>query len=241
MNRCHFLMLLLTFSAMLLAQNALSQYPQGEASRSPYEPAVPAPRILSPYGNPYSGYWGGGGGGTAAGSAMNGMASMISAAGQRNLSNSAAAINWTEAQKNEIENQQQWAATYFAMREANQKARAAKRGPNLTVEEIARIAKQGAPRPLGPSQLNPFNGELYWPIYLQQPIFAAQRSQVDQLFTVRANYGALSYPDQTKVHELLEVMFQHLKAQIQQIRPQDYAICRSFLLSVNYAATGTFL
>ena len=238
MNRCYFLMLLLAFSAMMLAQNALSQNPQGEAYRSPYEPA---PRILSPYGNPYAGYWGGGNGGTAAGSAMNGMASMISAAGQRRLSNSAAAINWTEAQKNEIENRQQWADAYFAMREENQKASAAKRGPNLTIEQLARIAKQGVPRPLGPSQLDPVNGELYWPIALQQPIFEAQRSQVDKLFALRAYYGALSYPNQTKAHEALEAMFKNLKMQIEKVRQQDYMICRSFLQSVNYAATGTHL
>ena len=70
------------------------------------------------------------GGGTVAGNAMNGMASMISAAGDYNLATSAAAVNMTQAQKNEIENRAQWTQTYFDMRAVNRSARAAERAPS---------------------------------------------------------------------------------------------------------------
>jgi len=68
------------------------------------------------------------GGGSAAGSAMNGMASVISAAGDYNLATSAAAVNMTQAQKQDIQNRQQWTNAYFEMRETNRRARAAERG-----------------------------------------------------------------------------------------------------------------
>ena len=203
----------------------------------PYQPAVPAPTITSPY----AGYGGYSGGGTVAGSAMNGMANMISAKGNYNLSTSAAAINMTQARKNHIQNQQLAASTYFEMRAANRAARAAERGPSPTMEQLIRIAKEGAPRPLGPGQMDPVNGQLNWPSALQQDSFESQRHEVDQLFVVRARYGGLGYADQMKVRETVDAMFAQLKEQIQQIPPQDYVACRSFLQSVGYAATKTEL
>ena len=98
-----------------------------------------------------------------AGNAMNGMANVISAQGQRNLSNSAAAINLTQARKNEIQNRQQWTNTYFDMRNTQRQQMAAERGPRSTPEQLARIAKNGTPDPLAPNQMDPVTGRLYWP------------------------------------------------------------------------------
>ena len=109
---------------------------QARSSR-PYQPAVPAATTVNTYGG-YPGY---SGGGTAAGNAMNGMASVISAKGDYNLSTSAAAINMTQAQKNEIQNRQQWTNTYFDMRATNKAARGQRGRPS---------AHDGADRPDGP-------------------------------------------------------------------------------------------
>ena len=87
--------------------------PARRPASAPYQPAVPAASTVNAYGG-YPGY--SSGGGTVAGNAMNGMASMISAKGDYNLSTSAAAINMTQAQKNEIENRQLYTNTYFDMR-----------------------------------------------------------------------------------------------------------------------------
>ena len=97
------------------------------------------------------------------------------------------------------------------------------------------------PKPLGPNQMDPVNGQLNWPSALQQDSFAAQRGEVDQLFAVRARYGGLGYADQMKVRQTVDAMFDQLKEQIQQIPPQDYIACRSFLQRVSYAATKTEL
>ncbi len=220
---------------MLCPLVALAQTRPDEA---PYQPAVPAGSTVNAYGG-YPGYYGGGG--TVAGSALNGMANAISAKGDYNLSTSAAAINMTQAQKNEIQNRQLYTNTYFEMRQTNTKAREAERGPRLTMEQLTRIARSGVPQPLSPSQMDPVTGRLDWPGPLQDPNFEAQRQQVDALFAQRAKYGGLTYADQMKARGLLDAMFDTLKAQMTQIPSQDYMLCRTFLQSTMYAATGTQL
>jgi len=234
MNRIWIFMIVVAYPVVLFAQTGSSG---SSGATAPYQPAVPAPSTVNAYGG-YPGYTGGG---TAAGSALNGMASVISAKGDYNLSTSAAAINMTQAQKNEIQNRQQWTNTYFDMRETNRRALAAERGPSPTMEQLARYAREGMPKPLGPSQMDPVSGQLKWPSALQEASFDSQRGEVDQLFATRARYGRLSYADQMKVRQTIDAMFDGLKAQIQTIPPQDYVACRSFLQSVSYAATKTEL
>jgi len=234
MNRTWILMVAVAFPVVALAQTGS---PGSSGQHVPYQPAVPAPSTVNAYG----GWPGTGGASTAAGSAMNGMASVISAKGDYNLSTSAAAMNMTQAQKQEIENRQQATNTYFEMRSTNRAARDAERAPRPTMEQLARWAHEGAPKPLGPSQMDPVSGRLNWPTALQQDSFESQRSQVDQLFATRARYGSLSYSDQLTVRRTVDDMFGELKAQIRDVPPQDYVDSRNFLASVTYAATKSEL
>ena len=119
MNRLWFLLILMAFPALMLAQSA-PPYPGKSGASQPYQPAVPPPSMVNGYGG-WSEY-GGTGGGTVAGSAMNGMANVISAKGNYNLSTSAAAMNMTQVQKQEIQNHQQYTNTYFDMRATNRAA-----------------------------------------------------------------------------------------------------------------------
>jgi hypothetical protein len=211
---------------------------QSSEGRTPYQPAVPSP-TTNVYGG---GGWGGtGGASTAAGSAMNGMASVISAQGDYNLSTSAAAVNMTQAQKNEIENRQLYTNTYFEMRSTNKASSEAEAGPKPTMEQMARYARDGLPKPLPTSQFDQVTGRLQWPSALQQPSFASQRDEVDQMFAKFATYGGLPYADQTKVRQTIDGMYGQLKAQLKQIPPQDYVVCRSFLNSVLCTTTKTQL
>ena len=107
------------------SQNAPPGSNEG-AYRNQYQPAVPPPSMVGSYGGWPGGY---GGASTAAGSAMNGMASAISAKGDYNLSTSAAAINLTQAQSNEIQNRQQATNTYFEMQATNKAAPTPRPGP----------------------------------------------------------------------------------------------------------------
>jgi hypothetical protein len=203
----------------------------------PYTPAVPAPSMVTGYGG-WPGYTGAS---TAAGSAMNGMANVISAKGNYNLSTSAAAVNLTQAQKQEIQNHEQFTNTYFAMRATNKAAAEAALGKGLTFSQLAEIAHEGAPQPLNTSEFDPISGKLNWPGPLQEDTFASRRAEVDQLMVQQAHYGVLSYADQMKVKKIVSTMFKDMKSQIGTIPADDYVVAKSFLNSVLYASTKTQL
>jgi hypothetical protein len=207
-------------------------------SSQPYTPAVPAASMVTGYGG-FPGY--SGGSSTVAGSAMNGMASVISARGDAALSGSAAAVNLTQAEKQDIMNRQAATNAYFEMRATNRAARAAERGPPLTSEQLAMVAHYGVPKPLTSEQLNPVTGRLNWPGPLQEEIFATRRTQVDQLMAQQSNYGSLSYADQSKMRDTIKSMFKDLKAQIKTLPTPDYLSGKTFLSSLLYASTKSKL
>ncbi len=121
----------LATAAVMLAQGAAVQY----------QPAVPAGDTIA-----VGGFFPGScGASTAAGSALNGMASAISAMGNYNLSTSAAAVNMTQARRNAIENSALYTDTFFQMRAANRAHRAAEARPRPTAEQVARRARDAAP------------------------------------------------------------------------------------------------
>jgi hypothetical protein len=203
-------------------------------SSQPYTPAVPQASMVAGYGG-WPGY--SGGASTVAGDAMQGMASVISARGDAALSTSAAAVNLTQAEKQEIQNRQAATNAYFDMRATNRAARTAEQTPGLSMEQLAKIAHDALPRPLSTDQFNPMQGQLAWPGPLQHDAFATRRTEVDQLMTQQARYGSLTYADQSKMRTTINSMFKDLKAHIKDIPAQDYAGARSFLNSVLYAAT----
>jgi len=194
--------------------------------------------MVSGYGG-WSGY--SGGASTAAGSAMNGMASVISARGDAALSASAAAVNLTQADKQYIQNRQAATNAYFEMRATNRAARAAEAAPALSYEQLVKMAHDGVPKPLDNSQLNPVTGALNWPGPLQDPAFADKRSQLDQLMDEQARYGTIRYSDQMKVKQIVNSMFKDLKSQIASIPQADYIAAKNFLNSLLYAATKSQL
>jgi hypothetical protein len=192
----------------------------------------------------YGGGWSGDGyygGNTAAGSAMNGMASVISSAGSYNLATSAAAINMTQADREAIQNNQMYANTYFEMRAANRAARAAEKGPRPTMEQLARLAQQGAPRPLPTGALDPVSGGVDWPELLKTADYNSQRTALNELFAKRAELGGLGFSDQTKARQAVDAMFATLKGQIRSVPSDQYVASRSFLNSLAYAAAKTDL
>ena len=229
--------ILLACPVMTLGQSSGSRSSGGSP---PYQPAVPAPSTTV-YGGGGYGYGYGGGAQTAQGAALQGMSQVISAAGQYNLATSAAAINMTQAESNEMNNQVQGVQTFWQMRDIGRAEREKERAPRLTPEQLARMARDGAPRGLTASQIDPVSGALYWPAALQDPGFQEQRSVVDEYTAKWVKYGGLTYADQTKVRENIDGMFDGLKSQIKSIPPQDYVACRTFLQSLLYATTRTTL
>ena len=200
-----------------------------------YTPAVPQASTFNNYGG--GGYGYGGGWGTVAGNAMQGMASVISAQGSANLSNSAAAINMTVAQKQYIQNRQLATDTYFQMRATQRAAVAAERGPPPTMEQLARLASEGVPKPISSSELNPVSGQVSWPELLQDDRFAAERATLEQLVVKKAQYGHLGLSDTNQAGQAMEAMSTKLAAQIRDVPPQLYVAAKSFLKSLMFDLT----
>ena len=233
MKRIWIFMILIACPVMTLGQSSGS----GSSGSPPYQPTVPPPSTTV-YGGGGYGY---GGGQTAQGAALQGMSQVISAAGQYNLGTSAAAVNMTEAQSNELRNRVQGVQTFWEMRDIGRAEREKERGLRPTPEEFARRARAGAPRDLSTSQIDFVSGTLYWPVALQHASFKSQRSAVDEYTADWVKYGGLSYADQTQVRENIDAIFDSLKSQISSIPPQDYVACRMFLQSLLYATTRTTL
>ena len=241
MNRTWILMVVAAFSVLAFAMIDSTAALQSSNQSSSYQPAVPAPSVVAPYGGGYGRWSGNSGGSTPAGSAMNGMASVISAAGDNKLATSAAAVNMTQAQRNHIQNRQEWTNTYFAMQDTNRAAREAKRKPPPTMEQVAKMAAQGVPQPLSPSQVDPVSGKINWPSTLMQPEFDSQRKALDQVFAARTANGGLGFSDQAKAQQAVDAMFDELKVLVRVVPPPEYVASRNFLQSLSYTATKTGL
>lgn len=231
-----FALIVLTSSSLALAQE----------STQPYEPAVPPASIGVYGGGGYGGYGGGyynglGAGSTVAGSAETGMANVISAKGSYNLSTSAAAVNMTHAQSQEIQNHQQYENTYFEMRAENTAARNAEREPPPTPQQLARIAKETAPKPLSPNDINHVTGDLNWPGPLQMEMFASERQQLQALVGSQTQMGNLSYQDQMKARSIINNMDTKLKSQIRKMPPEDCVACKDFLKSLMFTTAKCHL
>ena len=172
---------------------------------------------------------------TAGESYARGMSSAISAAGDYNLSTSQAAINMTQAQKQEIQNRQQWTNTYFEMREANREYRARERGPRPTTEQLVRFAQEGKPKPLSLSALGT-DGRITWPDLLKDNVFADNREKIDGAFLKRAEQGGIGLEDQMTVRSATAAMLDQLKQFVRGVPPNLYTSAKQFLQSLAYEA-----
>lgn len=211
------------------------------ATQLPARPAqLPAGPVTPEYGAPPAGYpapypYPYSYSSTPAEGALNGMASVISSKGSYNLSTSQAAINMTEAQQNEMQNHAQYENTYFQMRQANTAYREKEAGPRPTEEQLVRLAREGAPKPVSPSEVDATTGAIKWPAALQEDDFAAQRTTLEQLSATMVAHGSLGVSDQMAARKTIESMFAELKTQIRELPPADYVASRDFLRSMIYA------
>ena len=175
---------------------------------------------------------------TAEESFANGMANVISSAGQANLLNSAAARNYEEARSRDLDNRLKAENTYFEMRKMNREYVAAERGPKPTPEQMFRYAKERAPNRLNPNQLDPLTGRISWPVVLEQDAYKAQREKLDELFASRAKYHGQLAPDQYfDLQKTAKDMEAELKKHIKDYPPTDYTRAKSLLESLAYEAS----
>ena len=163
-----------------------------------------------------------------------GMADIIRAEGMARVDTSEAAINMTEARKNEIDNRKQWTQTYFDMRRMNREAREAERGPKRTKEDWIRLAQAGGPQRLSPSELDSVGGKLSWPILLRKDEYAKERAVVDTAFTNRATTGVISPADYEAVRKATDSISKTMKKEIQKVSSLDYITAKRFLRNLSH-------
>ena len=115
---------------------------------------------------------------TPEGAALQGMSQVISAQGQANLANSAAAINWTQAESNSSCKTRSRACRpsgRCATSAGTSARKSAARAPRRRTLPAVRPRRQ--PRQLNTNQIDPVTGELHWPSALQQDMFNEQRAR----------------------------------------------------------------
>jgi len=183
--------------------------------------------------------WGWGGGyhaSTAAEGASRGMADVIRSQGEYNVNTSQAAINMTQAQRNDSENRQKWTETYFEMRRINKAYQDSLKKPR-DAEGMLRYAAAGKPKRLSANEFDAVSGAIRWPDALQNDQFASQRRQLDGLFAERASKGAVTSGERRQIRSLTEAMVDRLQKDIDSYRPQDYVTAKQFLNSLAYEAS----
>jgi hypothetical protein len=127
---------------------------------------------------------------TAEEGAQRGLGSIISAQGERNLSNSQAAINLTDARSNQIDNQVKSVNAYWEKKGIYQEHVAAE----MAVIEQKReryVARRGS-LDFSPEEFDRTTGKVNWPSILQQSSFDPYRTTLDTIFHDRSYNGALT-------------------------------------------------
>lgn len=175
---------------------------------------------------------------TAAEGALRGMGDLARSAGEYNLTTSQAAINMTEAQKNYIQNRNEWTNTYFQMREANKEYRARERGARPSMEAMVRYAQAGKPKRLSPSEVDSVTGNIGWPVVLKADRYTPYRTELEQLFAKRAEHGVLGVDDHLQVRKTTGAMLDELKGQVREVPQMDYIAARRFVESLAYEGTA---
>ena len=182
-------------------------------------------QIVRPYYNRNRNY----GRGYGTGNNANGMANVIRAQAQANLSNE-------QARSVHLDNQKKWAQNYFKMKEERQEYEARQKEKNKpSAETLAAVAKSNLPRELGSDALDPVTGHITWPELLQGSDYTAHRSELEQLFAQRAQTSqaaATTY----KIHAVTAELANQLREHIQDVPAKDYMSARKFLDSLDYAA-----
>ncbi len=174
------------------------------------------------------------GGATAAGSYARGIAALTHAQGQYNRLTAEARVIDAEAVRLEIDNRQLAADTFFAMRQANQQARAALRKPRPSNTEIAERASKAAPDRLSSGQLDATTGELAWPVLLQTDEYSALRGEMQTVFQQRIAGRGLDRQRAVGAQQTAGAMQQKLKNSIRQVQAADYIEASRFLRSLTY-------
>lgn len=127
---------------------------------------------------------------TAAEGYANGVSNVIASQGQKNLNDSQAAINLTEARSNQIDNQVKSVNAFWEKKgiySEHQQQQLA----DVTAKRNRYLAKN-ALQDLSPDQFDRTTGQINWPKVLEQSQYDEYRKTLTDLFAKRAYQGMLT-------------------------------------------------
>jgi len=140
-----------------------------------------------------------------------------------------AAVTFDQAQRQSLKTRKAAIETYYDVRRRAGELRAAERGPRPDAESLARLARQGRPKPLSPSEFDRFTGRLAWPALLRSEAFGPQRAEIEWLLGAQVSTRRLSAKEYLTVRDATDAMRAELKQRIHQLPPQDYIQAKRFL------------
>jgi hypothetical protein len=195
------------------------------------------------FGAPWGyGYGGGYGGGTAEGNALQGMSTVIRSAGEYNMYTSMAGVNNEEARSKYLDNQKKWNQSYQQMREWRTARDAQKREADRQSRETLYAASKSTPppRPMAPEAHDSVTGQITWPETLLSSEFEKPRSQIEQLFELRAKTSQASGTS-GKIHAATEEMTKILRSRVEKIPANEYVAARKFIDELDRTARARSL
>jgi hypothetical protein len=197
------------------------------------------PPVISPPSN-----WGGGSmwgweaAATPPGSYLQGLASVVRAQGDYNLSTSAAAVNLTTAAKQGIQNEKDFVEAYFAIRAFNRQAREAENARERQItQEWLRFHPSVKPKRLSPSELDPVSGTINWPMLLQSDELASLRQDIQKAFAERHQLGMMGYNNYRMVQQITNNLLNEMLDKIQNFAPSEYIQAKKFIEALIYEAS----
>ena len=130
------------------------------------------------------------------------MGDAIRSQGMKNLADSRAAINLTEARDRQIDNQLKATEAYWEKKKIYDKNMAEKRYKQAQLRKEHRARR--VLKPITPQELDPTSGRVAWPMICRGDQYADYREQLDKLFQKRGLYGALESDDYLQAKQLIK-------------------------------------
>jgi hypothetical protein len=175
---------------------------------------------------------------TPPGSYLQGLASVVRAQGDYNLSTSAAAVNYTTAVRQGIQNEKDFVEAYFAIRAFNRQAREAESAKERQItQEWLRFHPSVKPKRLSPSELDPVSGTINWPMLLQSDELTDLRQNIQKAFAERHQLGMMGYNNYRQVQQVTNNLLAEMLQRIQDFAPAEYIQAKKFIEALVYEAS----
>jgi hypothetical protein len=175
---------------------------------------------------------------TPAGSYLQGLASVVRAQGDYNLSTSAAAVNWTTAYRQSIQNEKDYVEAYFAIRALNRQAREAEYAKERqSTEDWLRYHPSVKPKRLTTSELDPISGTIFWPMLLQADELSDARQNIQKAYLKRHQLGVMDHNNYRMVQQLANNLLDEILGKIQSLAPSEYMQAKKFIEALIYEAS----